>query len=179
MKEEKETQKPVESAAKLQNGDGSKEGTASTAAATASGASEEKKKAKTRFMFNIADGGFTGTRWLRLEHNSFECFQFSADSRVSLRAPLTVAERGARCHGNQENQRDLASPPRLLAAGRHHTVSFAHLSVCLASLETKTIALNVRSESVVSFDLYLLQTRLRPLAGHPERRQVRHPQRAF
>uniref|UniRef100_A0AAX7TZ15 DNA helicase n=1 Tax=Astatotilapia calliptera TaxID=8154 RepID=A0AAX7TZ15_ASTCA len=59
VKEEKETQKPVESAAKLQNGDGNKEGTASTAAATASGASEEKKKAKTRFMFNIADGGFT------------------------------------------------------------------------------------------------------------------------
>ncbi|XP_035769487.1 chromodomain-helicase-DNA-binding protein 4-like [Neolamprologus brichardi] len=59
VKEEKETPKPAESAAKLQNGDGSKEGTASTAAATASGASEEKKKAKTRFMFNIADGGFT------------------------------------------------------------------------------------------------------------------------
>ncbi|XP_031585288.1 chromodomain-helicase-DNA-binding protein 4a isoform X3 [Oreochromis aureus] len=59
VKEEKEAQKPVDAAAKLQNGDGSKEGTASAAAATASGASEEKKKAKTRFMFNIADGGFT------------------------------------------------------------------------------------------------------------------------
>ncbi|XP_007564441.1 chromodomain-helicase-DNA-binding protein 4a isoform X2 [Poecilia latipinna] len=60
VKEEKETPKPEE-AAKLQNGDGSKEGvaTAAAAASTASGVSEEKKKAKTRFMFNIADGGFT------------------------------------------------------------------------------------------------------------------------
>uniref|UniRef100_A0A668AJ24 Chromodomain helicase DNA binding protein 4a n=1 Tax=Myripristis murdjan TaxID=586833 RepID=A0A668AJ24_9TELE len=46
QKEEKEAVKPEEGA-KLQNGDSSKE------------ASEEKKKAKTRFMFNIADGGFT------------------------------------------------------------------------------------------------------------------------
>lgn len=61
VKEEKEAPKPEE-AAKLQNGDGSKEGVATVAAAasTASGVSEEKKKAKTRFMFNIADGGFTG-----------------------------------------------------------------------------------------------------------------------
>ncbi|KAM9385141.1 chromodomain-helicase-DNA-binding protein 4a isoform 2-T2 [Pholidichthys leucotaenia] len=51
-KEEKEAQKPEE-AAKLQNGDSSKEGAALAAI------SEEKKKAKTRFMFNIADGGFT------------------------------------------------------------------------------------------------------------------------
>ncbi|XP_008420899.1 chromodomain-helicase-DNA-binding protein 4a isoform X1 [Poecilia reticulata] len=63
VKEEKEAPKPEE-AAKLQNGDGSKEGvataaTAAAAASTASGVSEEKKKAKTRFMFNIADGGFT------------------------------------------------------------------------------------------------------------------------
>ncbi|XP_072226613.1 chromodomain-helicase-DNA-binding protein 4a isoform X1 [Leuresthes tenuis] len=57
VKDEKEAQKPEE-ATKLQNGD-SKEGTTSAAAATASGVSEEKKKAKTRFMFNIADGGFT------------------------------------------------------------------------------------------------------------------------
>uniref|UniRef100_A0A3Q2NQB1 Chromodomain helicase DNA binding protein 4a n=1 Tax=Fundulus heteroclitus TaxID=8078 RepID=A0A3Q2NQB1_FUNHE len=57
MKEEKEAPKPEE-AAKLQNGDGSKE-VPSAAASTASGVSEEKKKAKTRFMFNIADGGFT------------------------------------------------------------------------------------------------------------------------
>uniref|UniRef100_A0A6Q2XGW0 DNA helicase n=1 Tax=Esox lucius TaxID=8010 RepID=A0A6Q2XGW0_ESOLU len=38
--------------AKLQNGDSVKE-------VVAAGGSEEKKKAKTRFMFNIADGGFT------------------------------------------------------------------------------------------------------------------------
>ncbi|XP_026203770.1 chromodomain-helicase-DNA-binding protein 4-like isoform X2 [Anabas testudineus] len=56
LKEEKEAQKPEE-ATKLQNGDGSKEGTASAAAAGA--ATEEKKKSKSRFMFNIADGGFT------------------------------------------------------------------------------------------------------------------------
>ncbi|XP_015232382.1 PREDICTED: chromodomain-helicase-DNA-binding protein 4-like isoform X2 [Cyprinodon variegatus] len=54
VKDEKEAPK-TEEASKLQNGDGSKEGVASTA----SGVSEEKKKAKTRFMFNIADGGFT------------------------------------------------------------------------------------------------------------------------
>uniref|UniRef100_A0A4W5PIQ2 Chromodomain helicase DNA binding protein 4a n=1 Tax=Hucho hucho TaxID=62062 RepID=A0A4W5PIQ2_9TELE len=42
----------AEELAKLQNGDGVKEG-------AAAGVSEEKKKAKTRFMFNIADGGFT------------------------------------------------------------------------------------------------------------------------
>ncbi|XP_075968773.1 chromodomain-helicase-DNA-binding protein 4-like isoform X4 [Anarhichas minor] len=79
LKEEKEPQKPEEATTKLQNGDGSKEGGASAApppAATAAAAaatttmvaiagaavSEEKKKAaaaKTRFMFNIADGGFT------------------------------------------------------------------------------------------------------------------------
>uniref|UniRef100_A0AAQ5XDG8 DNA helicase n=1 Tax=Amphiprion ocellaris TaxID=80972 RepID=A0AAQ5XDG8_AMPOC len=59
LKEEKEAQKPEE-ATKLQNGDSSKESTApAAAAATVSGPSEEKKKAKTRFMFNIADGGFT------------------------------------------------------------------------------------------------------------------------
>ncbi|KAM4725774.1 chromodomain-helicase-DNA-binding protein 4a [Anableps anableps] len=57
-KEEKEAPKPEE-ATKLQNGDNSKEGVAAAAASTASGVSEEKKKAKTRFMFNIADGGFT------------------------------------------------------------------------------------------------------------------------
>uniref|UniRef100_A0A7N8WYJ6 Chromodomain helicase DNA binding protein 4a n=1 Tax=Mastacembelus armatus TaxID=205130 RepID=A0A7N8WYJ6_9TELE len=54
LKEEKEAQKPEDST-KLQNGDSSKEGTGSAAGAV----TEEKKKAKTRFMFNIADGGFT------------------------------------------------------------------------------------------------------------------------
>ncbi|XP_019109577.1 chromodomain-helicase-DNA-binding protein 4 isoform X2 [Larimichthys crocea] len=59
LKEEKEAQKPEE-ATKLQNGDSSKESGASAAAAAATPtALEEKKKTKTRFMFNIADGGFT------------------------------------------------------------------------------------------------------------------------
>ncbi|XP_061520411.1 chromodomain-helicase-DNA-binding protein 4a isoform X1 [Phycodurus eques] len=48
-KEEKEAPK-AEEAQKLQNGDSGKESAA---------AIEEKKKAKGRFMFNIADGGFT------------------------------------------------------------------------------------------------------------------------
>lgn len=34
-------------------------------------------------------------------------------------------------------------------------------------------------EAVVPLDRGALQTRLRPLAGHPERREVRHPERAF
>nr|XP_057903218.1 chromodomain-helicase-DNA-binding protein 4a isoform X2 [Doryrhamphus excisus] len=52
-KEEKEAPRSEE-ATKLQNGDSGKESGASVSAAT-----EEKKKTKTRFMFNIADGGFT------------------------------------------------------------------------------------------------------------------------
>nr|XP_046170265.1 chromodomain-helicase-DNA-binding protein 4-like isoform X1 [Oncorhynchus gorbuscha] len=56
-KEEKDGLKTEESG-KLQNGENSKEGVA--AAAMAVNVSEEKKKAtKQRFMFNIADGGFT------------------------------------------------------------------------------------------------------------------------
>ncbi|KAM9434406.1 chromodomain-helicase-DNA-binding protein 4a isoform 2-T2 [Clarias gariepinus] len=51
QKDDKESVK-TEEPAKLQNGDGGKD-------VVAAGASEEKKKAKTRFMFNIADGGFT------------------------------------------------------------------------------------------------------------------------
>ena len=60
----------TEESGKLQNGESTKEGaaaaaaTATAAAATATAlvnVSEEKKKAtKQRFMFNIADGGFTG-----------------------------------------------------------------------------------------------------------------------
>ncbi|XP_056458282.1 chromodomain-helicase-DNA-binding protein 4 isoform X4 [Gadus chalcogrammus] len=60
----------TEESGKLQNGESTKEGAAAAAAATATAAaatatalvnvSEEKKKAtKQRFMFNIADGGFT------------------------------------------------------------------------------------------------------------------------
>ncbi|KAM7384818.1 hypothetical protein PAMA_011936 [Pampus argenteus] len=59
VNEEKEAPKQEE-ATKLQNGDNSKEGSASAATAAAGAAAvEEKKKVKTRFMFNIADGGFT------------------------------------------------------------------------------------------------------------------------
>ncbi|XP_068188512.1 chromodomain-helicase-DNA-binding protein 4a isoform X2 [Antennarius striatus] len=43
---------------KLQNGDG-KEGVATGGGAGGGAISEDKKKTKTRFMFNIADGGFT------------------------------------------------------------------------------------------------------------------------
>ncbi|KAF5892446.1 chromodomain-helicase-DNA-binding protein 4-like isoform X1, partial [Clarias magur] len=51
QKDDKESVK-TEEPAKLQNGDGGKD-------VVSAGSSEEKKKAKTRFMFNIADGGFT------------------------------------------------------------------------------------------------------------------------
>ncbi|KAF4100777.1 chromodomain-helicase-DNA-binding protein 4a [Onychostoma macrolepis] len=51
QKEEKESGK-TEEAGKLQNGESAKE-------SAAGAATEERKKAKTRFMFNIADGGFT------------------------------------------------------------------------------------------------------------------------
>lgn len=111
-----------EEAAKLQNGDGSKEGGATAAAA----ASEEKKKAKSRFMFNIADGGFTGTNThTRRNKQTLVSIFMIITALSSTRASLPVAERGARCHRHQEDQRDLAPPPRLLAAGRHHTVSFS------------------------------------------------------
>ncbi|XP_042632178.1 chromodomain-helicase-DNA-binding protein 4-like isoform X3 [Cyprinus carpio] len=52
QKDEKDSGK-TEEAGKLQNGESAKDSTAAAAAA------EERKKAKTRFMFNIADGGFT------------------------------------------------------------------------------------------------------------------------
>ncbi|CAL8374748.1 unnamed protein product [Boreogadus saida] len=68
-KEDKDVEEvvKVEEGPKLQNGDSSKEGGATVGVAAVGGAtagvvsviSEEKKKAKTRFMFNIADGGFT------------------------------------------------------------------------------------------------------------------------
>lgn len=57
--EEKEPVK-TEETPKLQNGNSSKE----TEKSTVSGVSEDKKKARSRFMFNIADGGFTGTESL-------------------------------------------------------------------------------------------------------------------
>ncbi|XP_043073967.1 chromodomain-helicase-DNA-binding protein 4a isoform X2 [Puntigrus tetrazona] len=51
QKDEKESGK-TEEAGKLQNGESAKD-------SAAGAATEERKKAKTRFMFNIADGGFT------------------------------------------------------------------------------------------------------------------------
>ena len=55
QKEEKEGVK-TEECSKLANGEKAREGGATV------NISEEKKKAtKQRFMFNIADGGFTGT----------------------------------------------------------------------------------------------------------------------
>uniref|UniRef100_A0A673GTB6 Chromodomain-helicase-DNA-binding protein 4-like n=1 Tax=Sinocyclocheilus rhinocerous TaxID=307959 RepID=A0A673GTB6_9TELE len=51
QKDEKESVK-TEEAGKLQNGESAKD-------SAAGAATEERKKAKTRFMFNIADGGFT------------------------------------------------------------------------------------------------------------------------
>uniref|UniRef100_A0A1A8S6P5 Chromodomain helicase DNA binding protein 4a n=1 Tax=Nothobranchius rachovii TaxID=451742 RepID=A0A1A8S6P5_9TELE len=59
VKEDKDALKPEE-VTKLQNGDSGKEGGAlAPASSAANSVSEEKKRAKTRFMFNIADGGFT------------------------------------------------------------------------------------------------------------------------
>ena len=51
----------TEESGKLQNGESVKEGSAGV-----DGVTEEKKKAaaKQRFMFNIADGGFTGKHTL-------------------------------------------------------------------------------------------------------------------
>lgn len=103
--EEKEPVK-TEEAPKLQNGNSSKD----TEKSAASGVSEEKKKAKSRFMFNIADGGFTGTGlvisvFLML---LLFCLHFNTFTSCLHRTALFVAERGASCHCDQENQRDLA-----------------------------------------------------------------------
>lgn len=48
----------TEEAPKLQNGENTKDG--ATAAAVVNVSEEKKKATKQRFMFNIADGGFTG-----------------------------------------------------------------------------------------------------------------------
>lgn len=48
----------TEEATKLQNGENTKEG--ATAAPVVNVSEEKKKATKQRFMFNIADGGFTG-----------------------------------------------------------------------------------------------------------------------
>lgn len=57
QKEEKDGVKTDESG-KLQNGENNKEG--GTAAPVVNVSEEKKKATKQRFMFNIADGGFTG-----------------------------------------------------------------------------------------------------------------------
>lgn len=62
MKEEKDGVK-TEEATKLQNGENTKEG--ATAAPVVNVSEEKKKATKQRFMFNIADGGFTGGATLR------------------------------------------------------------------------------------------------------------------
>lgn len=54
----------TEEATKLQNGENTKEG--ATAAPVVNVSEEKKKATKQRFMFNIADGGFTGGE--ALEH---------------------------------------------------------------------------------------------------------------
>lgn len=62
----------MEEPGKLQNGENTKDG-----GAAALNISEEKKKAtKQRFMFNIADGGFTGGQTLFLFHFLFVLFHF-------------------------------------------------------------------------------------------------------
>ena len=75
LKEEKDVVKTDE---KLQNGESNKEGGAppppvvAAAAAAVVNVSEERKKAtKQRFMFNIADGGFTGKHTHRHTHLSW------------------------------------------------------------------------------------------------------------
>lgn len=57
QKEEKDGVKPDDSG-KLQNGENTKEG--ATAVSVVNVSEEKKKTTKQRFMFNIADGGFTG-----------------------------------------------------------------------------------------------------------------------
>lgn len=57
QKEEKDGVKTDESG-KLQNGENTKDG--GTAAPVVNVSEEKKKATKQRFMFNIADGGFTG-----------------------------------------------------------------------------------------------------------------------
>lgn len=69
LKEEKDGVK-TEEATKLQNGENTKEG--ATAASVVNVSEEKKKATKQRFMFNIADGGFTGGG--RREHFFFFVF---------------------------------------------------------------------------------------------------------
>ncbi len=69
--------KPDESG-KLQNGENPKEG--ATAASVVNVSEEKKKATKQRFMFNIADGGFTGGH----KHTHTKTFFLSFSSLFSL-----------------------------------------------------------------------------------------------
>lgn len=76
QKEEKDSVKPDESG-KLQNGENAKDG--GTAAPVVNVSEEKKKATKQRFMFNIADGGFTGGHTCSRSHFflfSFLLFRF-------------------------------------------------------------------------------------------------------
>lgn len=152
-----------EEAAKLQNGDGSKEGGA-TAAATA--ASEEKKKAKSRFMFNIADGGFTGTNTPNL-----------AD--WGLVSPLCAHHDSALPQSSTPCGRTRSAPPpsprKPTRSGTAATTTGcwpASYSI-LFSLDAQLVSapFNIEPvEQLLALTAAPSQTRLRPLAGHPERR---------
>lgn len=61
---------------KLQNGENTKEG--ATAAPVVNVSEEKKKATKQRFMFNIADGGFTGGHTHTLAHTLFCPLSFSS-----------------------------------------------------------------------------------------------------
>lgn len=111
-KEEKDGVKADESG-KLQNGESAKDGAA--AVSVVSVGEEKKKTTKQRFMFNIADGGFTGG-WL--DTHTHQCSQVFFFQSLSLfcppfdllfllfsfpRASLLVAERGEGSHRHQED----------------------------------------------------------------------------
>lgn len=96
---------------KLQNGESAKDGAA--AASVVNVGEEKKKTTKQRFMFNIADGGFTGG-WLHTHTQVFFFFKFCLSLFClqfdlffclfsSPRASLLVAERGEGSHRHQED----------------------------------------------------------------------------
>lgn len=76
QKEEKDGVKTDDSG-KLQNGENTKEG--ATAVSVVNISEEKKKTTKQRFMFNIADGGFTGGQ----THINTHAFFFSAPFLLS------------------------------------------------------------------------------------------------
>lgn len=99
----------VDEPGKLQNGESAKDGAA--AVSTVNVGEEKKKTTKQRFMFNIADGGFTG-EWLRTHAGIFFkfclslfCLQFDLFFCLFSfpRASLLVAERGEGSHRHQED----------------------------------------------------------------------------